>query len=1241
MSDCFKKNELVIPGTRQSERLPVALDPLFVLPEEREIDDWMVFITRYAALLKFYVAQEGQSAYKVDGNWESLIRSDEAFTYSGISVIRSGLPNITFYEYVDQYEAGSTQQLRFEAYRVWWDILISVYRDINTFYKNVPVHMPLRNLIAREILNQLAPDMGQVAGAYLNAKKVNGSGNTALPTPAFNLFVATSSADSVYKFGFAQSILQSGFDPIWIDKNLSPVTTWPAYLAFLNTSITLSDQFFHTNSIPAEFDRIDYSTISLKQLFRRAFESYARIISLAGDMLTASLENSSSHYAHHGLLLAFLRLFGLVQEEMNKFTRKHLEYYYQRVLQLTPAPATPDAVHAVFVPAKTTESHLIEKGTALLGGKDALGKTLLYETSQELVITQASLAGIKTLYLEPHASLPKTENIFASPVAKSEDGQGAPFTTDDLSWTAFGDLRLDPVNSTVINKASIGFFVASPVLHLTEGNRVIDIVWTSDAAGNLILDALITGDWTGLFTIYTTGEKGWEQLTVDNSTITYNAVSKLLKLTLQEQFPMVSGYVETVHQDGLATHFPALKFVLNQDASGAYQKFRGIAINSIQITTTVSEVTDLSIQNEGGILDPAKPIPLFGSTPKKGSVFYIGHTELEHKRITSLELTLAWQQYNPDLKLNFYDYKNGGTTKTYITGLANNSDFKAQVDFLRNKAWVPVSASPHAAFIDSETKVLNYAMASLPQAQVRPDTYQKSKLSYEPDVRNGYLRMKLDSPSDAFGHAKWPKLFAEQTVLFNANSTNNSIPEAPYTPTLSGLKLKYVATQTIGFDSLYNERDGQFFHLLPFGQDHVRSGALLVPDFQMSVLGANGTVSTEYIESAMYIGISGALARQTISFLIQLNEGSEDISVDHSPVSWNYLSDSGWKHLDKSLIGDDTNGLIRSGVLSIQVPVDLPDAITQLPTGIFWIRAGISSGSAGLPKMVDVHLHAVKAFFKDNGNDPQHLATALPAGAVSRLFEADGQVKKVLQPYASFGGKVTESGSVYYQRVSERLRHKQRAITIWDYEHLVLNQFPEVYMAKCLNHTGFTHGCGNQPQVYRENYAGHVLVVPVPYVSDLKTGNNYKPAFSASKLTDILRFLTGWISNGPCQGSWPALHPQLSHLEVRNPLYETVKVSCKVQIRDCYDAHYYKSVLIEDLNAFLSPWIGGEETEIRFGGSLHDSVVVYFIEQLPYVDYLEDLIIFHEGTEVREAITTTSHSILTSFGTHDIQLINA
>lgn len=1237
MSDCFKKNELLIPGTRQSERLPNALDPLFVLPEERKIDDWMVFIARYAKILNYYAVKDGQVDYKIDGDWEPLIKSDEAFTYAGISVIRSGLPNITFFQFVDQYESGSTPLLRFEAYRVWWDILFSVYRDINQFYQNIPVHMPLRNLVAREVLNQLATDMGIAAGAYLNSKKVNGSGNTALPT--FNPFVATANGDSEYKFGFGQTILQTGFDPIWIDKNLSLATTWSGYLSFLNSAISLSDQFFHTNTITAEFDRIDYSTISLKQLFRRAFESYTRIITLAGDMLQASLDESSNHQAHHGLMLAFLKLFGLVHGDMNQFTKNHLEYYYQRVLQLQPAAATPDAVHAVFLPAKTVESHLIPKGTSLLAGKDAMGKVLLYNTDQELVITQATLEGIKTLYLEPNSSMPKVEQVYASPIAKSEDGLGAPFTTDDTSWKAFGDIRKDVTGTEVVNKAMLGFFIASPVLHLTEGSRVIEIVWNGDSGSNTILNGLTTLDWSTAFYIYTTGEKGWEELTTANSSIVYSGIDRKLTLTLQEQFPMVSSYQEPVHLNAIDTVFPVFKFVLKQQTTGEYEKFKHIKLVSIAITVTASEITDLSLQNDAGILDAAKPIPLFGSLPKKGSVFYIGHPELEHKNINWIELTLSWQQYVADLKTTVYNYKKNTATSPYISGLNSNADFKVRVDFLRNKAWQAFTTSPHDSFINSENKTLSYSGLSVAQAQVRPESYQKPKLVYEPDVRNGFVRFQLDSPADGFGHAKWPKLFAEQTVLFEKVPADNSIPEPPYTPTLASLKLKYRATQTLGFGGSYDGRAGEFIHLLPFGHQGIKENPTLVPVFTMEVLDDNSQISEEYIESAIYIGVQGVMPRQTLSMLLQVNEGSEDISVDHSEVSWNYLSDTGWKHLNKGLVGDDTSGLIRSGVVSVEIPVDLPEKITQLPTATLWLRAGLRFGSMGLPRIIDIHLHAVKAYFNDQGNDPGHLENPLAAGKISRLYEADGQVKKVLQPYASFGGKMVESGSYYYQRISERLRHKNRAITIWDYEHLVLNQFQEVYMVKCLNHTGFTHGCNNQQPAYRENYAGHVLVVPVPYVSDLNTGNIFRPTFSSSKLTDILRYLTGWISSGPCQASWPALHPQLSHLEVRNPLYETIKIECKIKVRDCFDANFYKAQLVEDLNYFLSPWISGEESQIRFGGSLHDSVVIYFIEQLPYIDYLEDLKMFHEGTEVREAVTTTSHSILTSFGTHDIQLL--
>jgi hypothetical protein len=65
-------------------------------------------------------------------------------------------------------------------------------------------------------------------------------------------------------------------------------------------------------------------------------------------------------------------------------------------------------------------------------------------------------------------------------------------------------------------------------------------------------------------------------------------------------------------------------------------------------------------------------------------------------------------------------------------------------------------------------------------------------------------------------------------------------------------------------------------------------------------------------------------------------------------------------------------------------------------------------------------------------------------------------------PYSSFGGRETEDTTEFYQRVSERLRHKERAITIFDYERLVLESFPEVYKVECVNPAGETELCDVQ-----------------------------------------------------------------------------------------------------------------------------------------------------------------------------------
>ena len=75
----------------------------------------------------------------------------------------------------------------------------------------------------------------------------------------------------------------------------------------------------------------------------------------------------------------------------------------------------------------------------------------------------------------------------------------------------------------------------------------------------------------------------------------------------------------------------------------------------------------------------------------------------------------------------------------------------------------------------------------------------------------------------------------------------------------------------------------------------------------------------------------------------------------------------------------------------------------------------------------------VTATFFDDGNDLSHLISGLAAETISKLVNRVSQVKSVSQPFNSFDGKPIEDNPNYYRRVSERLRHKNSAITLWDY----------------------------------------------------------------------------------------------------------------------------------------------------------------------------------------------------------------
>jgi hypothetical protein len=196
-------------------------------------------------------------------------------------------------------------------------------------------------------------------------------------------------------------------------------------------------------------------------------------------------------------------------------------------------------------------------------------------------------------------------------------------------------------------------------------------------------------------------------------------------------------------------------------------------------------------------------------------------------------------------------------------------------------------------------------------------------------------------------------------------------------------------------------------------------------------------------------------------------------------------------------------------------------------------------------------------------------------------------IAKLSQPYTSFGGKPYEQDAVFYTRVSERLRHKQRALTIWDYERLVLERFPQIYKVKCL-----PADIANSP-----DDAGKIRIIVIPDVRNRLPFDPFEPKAPADLIAEIQEYLSDKV-------------PHYARIVVRNAHYVPVKVRIGVRFQAGYDEGFYKDRLINDLNRFLSPWAWEEGADIMIGGRIYANSIVNFLDQRDYVDYVAEIKLF-------------------------------
>lgn len=410
------------------------------------------------------------------------------------------------------------------------------------------------------------------------------------------------------------------------------------------------------------------------------------------------------------------------------------------------------------------------------------------------------------------------------------------------------------------------------------------------------------------------------------------------------------------------------------------------------------------------------------------------------------------------------------------------------------------------------------------------------------------------------------------------------IPNEPWTPIISAISIDYKAEAEMG--------DIDLIHLYPFTgtykQEQIQSKPTLLPTF------CN--------EGTLYLGLEKLVPPANLNILFQLAEATSDSELDKKDVLWHYLDKNVWRPLRTGfeVIEDETQNLTSTGIIRFALPENMTTDNTIMPKDLHWISATIASGSGFVSETTGIYTQAIKVSFTNTPlNDKLRLDIPIEAGQIAKLETADASVKQVLQPYATFGGRVPEDQKLFYVRVSEHLRHKGRAIQKFDYERIILHAFPEIFKAKCINHS---LGLNAHEFINDFPYApGYVIIAVIPDLTKLKAGNSYEPKAPVSLLEKIDDYVRRRTST-------------FARIRTMNPRYERIHLCLKVRLLPGKDEGYYKSKLITDLRHFFAPWAIGDpyHYKLTFGQCVDRSSVIGFIESLGYIDFILEMKMRHE-----------------------------
>lgn len=575
-----------------------ALDPSSIQVDERTVPDHLRFAAVYADLIHFYDKHN-----RKNGTWRPFLLKDPIILLAAISRTDYAGKHMLFLSLASRLNQRQDEQAggdrSFEPLHCGsllenlFNLVQSVFVDIDDWLvqmENGRARYPLKEFLEKQVGQTIAPLLWR----FLTLRAIASRRYKRVEAPDYPLF--------------------ENFHSIW------------------------RTQFNkESGKLPDDADAIQL----LQQLYHPLFGIYVQTIDHAG-VAFKNLKEKLKAPPDTALLTAFAQLMEVQQQQLNKITQRHLDFYYLNILEQSIKPACADQAYLCVNVKQNVQEFLLPAGTQFNAGLDAQQQTLIYATTQPYLLNKAKLEHVKTLCYAP-TSAPKAKSVkklwlnrIETPAELKKDPQG-----QLLSWPLLGE--------TAGAALKQGFAFASPLLALQNGERTLSICleW---AEGQQVPD-----DYFNDSEVYLSTQNGWFLVKKNHNLYKRDESGWYFK---NNTFEIKLGVTEppivrlTENPDGYACRWPLFKLVLGDKVDLAAPP----ALKSVTITTEVRESGAFELYNDFGKLEEHNGCLPFGPIPGQGANFYLGSAEVFAKPLIKLELHVKWDNLPPFMQDYYRQY---------------------------------------------------------------------------------------------------------------------------------------------------------------------------------------------------------------------------------------------------------------------------------------------------------------------------------------------------------------------------------------------------------------------------------------------------------------------------------------------------------------------------------------------------------------------------------------------------------